>query len=239
MLMATVAGVGLVILRVTGFTGAQAAFPVIDGERVFPVELSRRPGVCGMAGITFAFKNTRVRGRAVVAGRTGFWRSLELVLVASVAGNLHMGAGQGKGRTGVIESRLFPGLGSVAAFAIPAEFALVRVIFGMAGEAVLGGGLQIAGAVRSRVAGAAGEWRVQPFQGKSRPLVVKTTSIAIGAIVAVQAEFAKFGRMRLAECKINLQVAVLACSLLKAGIAAGMAVRTGKTCPVTFLLVAA
>jgi len=222
MLMATVTGVSLQVVRMTGLAGTASA--MVQWEAMRLVELGRRPGLGIVAGGAVGGEQTGMEGRVGVAGDTLLGCALEYIVhmafgaihtgmcpgqlecslgvvetgflpiiwcvanatiytkftlvsvILGVAGitflrrafeeviNMALSAsyfgvrtGELESSLGVVEGRLFPVIWSMAAGAIHAKLALVCVIFGVAGGAILFGRLEVRQPARPRVTGGASD----------------------------------------------------------------------------------
>ena len=103
-----------------------------------------------MAGRAIGAKQAPVEGRVAMTGNALFRRTFEYIIHVTLgAVDLQVGTSEREGRLGVVESGWLPSFRSVTQGAILTKLAIVLVILGMAGVAVLrsvfkeGGGVAI------------------------------------------------------------------------------------------------
>ena len=130
-------------------------------------------------------------------------RTLEMTIVA---GHLKVLPLQLESRQCVVERGWLPARRRVAFPALLPKLTLVRVVFLVAGEAILGRSLQVLDRPGRRMAPEAVATGMLPLQGKRQLIVVKAASITVYAIMAIQTGFPKGLQVSLGKLGVALLV---------------------------------
>lgn len=133
-----------------------------------------------------------------------------MIHMALFTGDIDVPAGKRESGAGVIETGFTPIFWGMAAFAVSAKPAQVRIFIAVTGRTIIWGALQIRDRARAGVTVAAGNRRVLPGQLESEPVVIKISTIAVHTIMTFQADCTKFRHMGENEDGFDRCVAVAA-----------------------------
>ena len=136
----------------------------------------------------------------------------------------------------MIESRLFPIIWDMAFTAILPKPAVMGVIFGMAGRAILGSGLQVSDIFSALMAASAQDRSVLALELEGQLVMVKSMTIRVHPVVAGPAILAEGLDMGLDEGRVDLAMAGNTGLLIEMGEISAMAVRAGESRTISLLL---
>lgn len=132
----------------------------------------------------------------------------------------------------MIEGRWAPSIRRMTGFAIRSQYTFVGIVFGMAGNTILGSGLQVRDRTGAGMAIPAGRLDMFSGQCENHKAMVEGLPVSVDAVMASQAIIPKILSMRFGKISLVLLVTGETDHLIKIGETVSMAIHTRKCFPV-------